>query len=275
MDESGVDTPAIDSAGRYAEAVPSPDGRQLAVIRDGDVWTFDLNRRFFTRITRTEQFEGSLEWTPDSRTVIYRRDVPQYDIFMRAADAGTPEALVLNSVWDKKYVSVSSDGRFLLFNEQTSDRNDLKVIGFPVTSGDTSVTLLGGPGDQVGGEFSPDGRWIAFQSDESGRDEVLLIPFPLDRGPARQRVSLEGGTNPKWAPDGRSVYYSWTRKIFRAPVNPSNGTVGRAEELPPIEGLISWDVAPDGRLLIVKTLEGSEERAVNLVLNWDSELDQR
>ena len=65
------------------------------------------------------------------------------------------------------------------------------------------------------------------------------------------------------------------RNIFRASVNPSDGTVGRVEEFPPIEGLISWAVAPDGRLLIVKTLDGSEERAVNLVLNWDSELAHR
>lgn len=271
----GVETPAIDSTGRFTEAVPSPDGRQLAVINDGDVWTFDLDRRFFTRITRTEQLERVLEWTPDSRTVFYQRDVPQFDIFMRAVDAGTPEALMLHSAWDKAPGSISSDGRFLLFHEQASDQNDLKVIGFPMSSGDTSITLVGGPGEQKFGKFSPDGRWIAFQSNESGRYEVLLIPFPLDRGPARQRVSLEGGTNPEWAPDGRSIYYSWDRNIFRASVNPSDGTVGRVEEFPPIEGLISWAVAPDGRLLIVKTLDGSEERAVNLVLNWDSELEQR
>ncbi len=275
LDEDGVELPAIDSAGRYAEAVPSPDGRQLSVILDGDVWTFDLGRSFFTRITRTEQFESRLEWTPDSREVIYQRDVPQFDIFMRAADASTPEVLVLHSMWDKRPGSVSPDGGFLLFSELANTLNDLKIIGFPVMAGDTAVTVAGGPGNQWPGKFSPDGRWIAYPSDESGRSEVYLIPFPIDLGPTRKRVSLDGGNDPEWAPDGRSIYYEWSRRLFRAPVNPSDGNVGRAEELPPIEGLISWDVGPDGRLLIVKTLEGSEQRAVNLVLNWDPELDER
>ena len=193
---------------------------------------------------------------------------------MRAADAGTPEALVLNSAWDKNPGSVSPDGRFLLFNESSAGNNDLYVIRFPVTPNDTAVILAGGPGDQENGQFSPDGQWIAYQTDESAQDQVYIVPFPIDRGPTRQRVSLEGGSDPRWAPDGRSIYYWWSRKIFRAPVNPVDGTVGRAEELPPVEGLISWDVGPDGRLLVVKTLEGFEQRSVNLVLNWDPQLDQ-
>lgn len=50
--------------------------------------------------------------------------------------------------------------------------------------------------------------------------------------------------------------------------------MGRAEVLPRIEGLVSWHVAPDGRLLVVKTLHESVTRSVNIVLNWMTTLSQ-
>ncbi len=273
IDGAGVERPAIDSAAPYTEAVPSPDGSQLAVIRDGDVWTFDLGRRFFTRITTTEQLEQNLVWTPDSREVIYRRDVPQFDLFKRAANASAPEELVITSPRDKRAAGVSPDGRYLLYDDGFG-QDDLKVAPFPPSPGDTVITFLGGPGDQRGGGFSPDGNWIIYQSNESGRYEVYLVPFPLDRGPTRERVSLNGGEGPQWAPDGRAIYYQRSRQIFRAPVDLTSGTVGRAEVLPRIEGLVSWHVAPDGRLLVVKTLDESVTRSVNIVLNWMTDLSQ-
>ncbi len=270
IDDAGVERPAVDSAARYREAVPSPDGTQLAVVRDGDVWTFDLSRRFFTRLTNSEQIENWLIWTPDSREVVYRRDVPQFDVFKRVANASAPEELVITSSRDKRPGGLSPDGLYLLYDEH----RDLKVAKFSPSSDDTAATFLGGPGAQRVGGFSPDGDWIAYQSNESGRDEVYLVPFPLDRGPRRERVSLDGGENPQWAPDGRAIYYQRSRQIFRAPVDLATGTVGRAEALPRIEGLVSWHVAPNGSLLVVKTVDESAPRSVSVVLNWMATLSR-
>lgn len=54
-------------------------------------------------------------------------------------------------------------------------------------------------------EFSPDGRFIAYVSDETGRSEVFVRTFP-DSG-AKWSVSSGEGTEPRWAPDGKSLYY--------------------------------------------------------------------
>src|SRR5262249_27271665 len=54
--------------------------------------------------------------------------------------------------------------------------------------------------------FSPDGRWLAYESDESGTAEVWAQPYP---GPAdqRQQLSVGGGSNPQWNPNGRELFY--------------------------------------------------------------------
>jgi hypothetical protein len=54
--------------------------------------------------------------------------------------------------------------------------------------------------------LSSDGRFIAYVSDALGRDEVFVHPFPeVQRG--QWRVSLSGGTNPRWRGDGRELFY--------------------------------------------------------------------
>jgi protease II len=54
-------------------------------------------------------------------------------------------------------------------------------------------------------EFSPDGHWLAYGSDESGRNEVWVQAYP---GPGpRVKVSVNGGTQPVWAQNGRELFY--------------------------------------------------------------------
>ncbi|HEX9755974.1 MAG TPA: protein kinase [Gemmatimonadales bacterium] len=51
---------------------------------------------------------------------------------------------------------------------------------------------------------SPDGRYLAYRTDESGRDEVWVRPVA---GGKRRQVSLDGGSSPRWAWNGRELYF--------------------------------------------------------------------
>ena len=53
--------------------------------------------------------------------------------------------------------------------------------------------------------FSPDGKWLAYRSNESGRMEVYVASFP--GAAVRRQVSIDGGDQPQWAPDGRQLFY--------------------------------------------------------------------
>ena len=55
------------------------------------------------------------------------------------------------------------------------------------------------------GEFSPDGKWIAYQTTESGQFEVYVQSFP-EPG-AREQISTGGGSQPRWRPDGKELFY--------------------------------------------------------------------
>ena len=55
------------------------------------------------------------------------------------------------------------------------------------------------------GSISRDSRWLAYASDESGRYEVYGQAFPDAKD--RWTISTEGGSQPRWSPDGRELLY--------------------------------------------------------------------
>jgi serine/threonine-protein kinase len=274
VDEGGVEEPVGAEAGDYLDAVPSPDGKKIALIRGRDVWIFDRTRRVYTRLTRTDQVEGELIWTPDSRAVLYTRDVPVFDIFRRDADGATPEVTVVASSSDKAPTSISPDGRTLLFeHDDTEDGVDAIELTGPANRPATRV--IQGEGNQGSAQFSPDGLWITYESAEAGRTEVYLVPASPNRAVARQQVSTDGGANPRWGPDGRTIYYSRAGRIQRVRVNPRTGDIGEPEVLSKLPQFAFWRIAPDGRFLVGRIAKGSEQPSVKVVTNWTELLPRK
>ena len=270
IDEGGNEESAIPGAGNYLDAVPSPDGRRLAVIRDGDVWIYDRTRQLFSRVTRSDQREQSLIWSPDGRYVYYVRDVPQFDIFRRPADGSAPEQRVVTSDFDKATGAVTRDGKYLLYTEDDDNAED--VFAFPLDSIGTGKghLVLSAQGSQDDVRLSPDGQWMTYISTESGRNEVYLSPYPADRGPGRQQLSVDGGNMAIWGPDGRTVYYVWSSVIYRVRVNTRTGEIGKPEPMTRIGTFRNWDVAPDGRFIIGRPARDGAKQSVRVVFNWPS-----
>jgi dipeptidyl aminopeptidase/acylaminoacyl peptidase len=52
---------------------------------------------------------------------------------------------------------------------------------------------------------SRDDKWLAFSSNQSGREEVYVRR--LEGGDEQIQVSVGGGGEPVWSPDGRELYY--------------------------------------------------------------------
>ena len=125
--------------------------------------------------------------------------------------------------------------------------------------------------------LSADSRWLAYISDETGATEVYVRPFP---GPgARYLVSAGGGTEPRWAPDGRRLFYRNGRKMLAARVStaPAFSVTGRDELF---EGNYAtntthqnYDVTRDGQAFLM--LQRDAEPDVVIVLNWLTELRAR
>jgi hypothetical protein len=107
---------------------------------------------------------------------------------------------------------------------------------------------------------SPDGRWISFVSDQSGRDEVYLRDLAGEHD--QVVVSLDGGNEPVWSPDGRELFYRELKEkdpyLVAAAVatTPTLRVTGR-QRLFPIGDIVgtaphaNYDISPDGKTFVM------------------------
>lgn len=142
--------------------------------------------------------------------------------------------------------------------------------------GDTLARpLVATPADDRDPSLSPDGRWLAYASNVTGTLEVYVRSFTTP-GPS-VRVSTGGGREPRWSRSGTELFYRDGASIMAARV--STGTAFRVIGAP--ETLFTgaydftqtpnWDVAPDGRFLMVRG-DATLGTHVHVVFNWFDEV---
>ena len=128
-----------------------------------------------------------------------------FEAWRRDSSATQPATRVLAATSSRRHVfpsSISRDGRLMAYTESGGvTRGDVKIVN--VASG-TSVAAIETPFDEANGVLSPDGRLLAYQSDESGRWEVYVLKLD-DR--QRVPISSSGGREPRWSPDGSTLFY--------------------------------------------------------------------
>jgi len=136
--------------------------------------------------------------------------------------------------------------------------------------------ILVGPARTEAPRVSPNGKWRAFQSDEvRGQYDVFVTSFPVPG--AHIKISINGGQEPLWDRSGRTLYYRTLGKVFAEEMDPATGA--RTSEprtvltgnclIHPRNAHQNYDVAADGRFLIVKPVEGGVTTVV--AHNWVSE----
>jgi hypothetical protein len=283
VDRSGKLAPVTQPARPYVYPRIARDGARLAVdVRDAeqDIWIADVRRGTMTRLSFGPSLDAYPVWMPDGRTLLYAssRDGAQA-IFRQAADGtGAPQRVAAGPEGEGLPVSVSPDGQYALVRI----RGRLKALSL---NGGMSIDMRSlGDAGQLNGDISPDGRWLAFDSTESGRSEVYVRPFPrLNDG--RWQVSTTGGSKPVWGPGGKELFYedqaAW---IIAAPVESgSSFSSGVPHRLFEARNMVigtttirSWDVAPDGRFLMIQDSSVNDPNAgppiMTVVLNWVEEL---
>ena len=94
-------------------------------------------------------------------------------------------------------------------------------------------------------------------------------------------MSSEGGSQPQWSRDGQELWYRRGPQIFSVAIDSARG-VSSAKPRAWFSGQYvfgsehNYDVAPDGRLLMIKRdPEEMASRGLRVVLNWVDELARR
>ena len=123
------------------------------------------------------------------------------------------------------------------------------------------------------GVISPYGKWLAYESNETGKYEVFVQPFPA--GGRKWQVSTEGGRWPRWSRDGRSLFYRNRNAMMSVSVQLESGSVAKPKSL--FEGSyeLIYEVAPDGRFMMMPIYQESAPTEMNLIVNWRDELGRR
>ncbi len=121
--------------------------------------------------------------------------------------------------------------------------------------------------------ISRDGRWLAYTSNESSQFEVYVQPIP---GPGpRLQVSINGGAEPLWSPQGMTLFYrSADRKIMSARLDGNPLRVAQwdtlfADRFQSSVTLANWSVFPSGReFVMVSGGATASATGVKVLVNW-------
>ena len=91
------------------------------------------------------------------------------------------------------------------------------------------------------------------------------------------QISNGGGTNAKWSRDGRAIYYANLNfELVRVSVNSgATFTTGDRKVLFPLRGVADWDVAPDGRFIMLRGRGQQQRSKLVTVENFFQELNTK
>ncbi|HXV90658.1 MAG TPA: protein kinase, partial [Gemmatimonadales bacterium] len=263
----------------------SPDGRRVAVTVNeagsSDIWVFDRSQRILTRLTFDRTAQRPI-WTPDGRRVAYsRRGSGGVDLAWIAADGSAPAESLLVAPQDQWAGAFTPDGGALVYRQGGGAGGERRHLAWVRLDGDRAPReLLRSPAfDNHSPALSPDGRWLAYVSEESGRAEVYVRPFPGPGG--RAQVSNGGGTEPRWAPSGRAIFFRNGAAMMQASVRTEPAfALSETHRLftgPFINGMIypNYDVARDGRSFVMIRPDQASSQTVMVVLNWFANLGRQ
>ncbi len=265
----------LGTAGRAGAVVClSPDGKRLVGDLDS-TRVLDLATGVATDLMAIRGGNVNPIWSPDGKYIAISAGKRGWGIYRKpSTGAGEWEPLTLTDHLTAPK-SWSPDGRFILYAEiRPGTGADLMAI--PARPNATPFPLAQTPATEDQGQFSPDGHWVAYTSNESGLSEIYVIPFPPSPDGGRWRVSTGGGVMPRWRRDGNELFYIspdsqmmavdvTTKPVFKSG-NPHSLFQTDIIDTGIRTGPMSWDIAPDGRFLIIS--ETSTDKSITVVLNW-------
>ena len=267
----------------YSEIALSPDGgRILAGIESGSgdeagLWFLDAN---------TAERSGSVVrgespvWSPDGERFAVQADL---EIVVGDALRGTARTL-LKLEMPATLADWSPDGRSLIFVQQDEKSGALNAISLDLEGNHEIRPLVTTPYWDFPGRISPDGRYLAFASDRRNPGSSSYELFVTDLGESEGiwQISTEGAQSGvgralcDWSTDGKRLYYvSRAGLLMRVDIDTTTGfKAGMPAPASPSVGTVSRvNVAPDGRLLVLRPSEDQAVPPIQLLTNWTALLE--
>ncbi len=214
VDFQGAARPLLAEARTFHAPQYSPDGSRLAFdftsAEGRDSWVLDLVQGTLIRAT----FAGDghdATWAPDGRHLTYvsARSGALGIYRIRPGTTGVAESRVATPQlsWTGEW---AADGSGLVTTATLTPGSESDVAFLAGGGRGPLEPLVATPFYEAYPALSPDGRWLAYVSNRSGPQQVYVRPFPGNEGDESVQVSLDGGSEPVWSPDGRRLAYRGT-----------------------------------------------------------------
>lgn len=256
----------------------APKGSSIAVTaRDAQLGTLDISvydgtRALPRKISRAIDVDDSPVWSPDATRIGWVTG--GHRITVRGAQATIPEQEFNKFDGQLRLWDWTPDGRSLVIGLTTPDTKD-DVFIVPVDRAEPLVPYARTPFNERHAAVSPDSSWIAYVSDESGQAEIYVDSFPSPGH--RSRVTLTGGTEPRWGRDGSELFFRRGNEIHAVALTIDGATreARSSTRLFDAGGDIrSFDVTRDGRRFLLNVpAPSARAQPITVVVNWRSLLD--
>lgn len=208
-----------------------------------DLWICDESGANRQQIPTGMQLTREPVVAPDGRIVFLGYGTEGVAIWSINPDGSGLKMLAPASLSSVPYVS--PDGRTVYFDSDFGSGS--RIYRVPIDGGrpeSFSDLTLGTPA------ISPDGKWlVAGGHAEKGLKFFLLEAatgklvkiFDFDYRPSNY-------TRPRWAPDGKTIYYNTNSQIIAVDVATSQTRTALAYDAPDL--VIRFDIAPDGTFVV-------------------------
>jgi TolB protein len=238
----------------------SPDGASIAFIsnRDGvregreinfEVYRAEADGSGERRLTRNQDFDADLAWSPDGTTILFKSYQDQNDeIYLVDASGGNLRNLT-NSEASDGGGTWSPDGSTIVFHSDRGSEGQSRFYLMDV-DGSNVRALPTDPGLGHSANWSPDGRQITFVSSRDGNAEIYVMDAD---GSNVRRITNDPRENgyPRWSPDGLTIAHtvgSFETDRWAVVLSDADGSNVREIVHDTDSGNVAW--SPDGRRLI-------------------------
>jgi Tol biopolymer transport system component len=256
---------------RGSDAAWSPDGRSIALSRNGDLLVLSADGRRARRLTHDQLIQFEPTWSPDGTRIAFlqqHREAelgvgPQDDVAVAELATGAVRQLT-SDVRSKATLSWSPDGTQLVY-ENVGRPAPRPLVVIDAASGTTLEPASFRPYPL----WSPRGRRIAYATVDGERSSLVVLnadgssPHVLFRGP--RDIAL---FDVAWSPDGRSlafVFGGWSSNRSRIEVaDIASGRVRAVTAPSSHDSAPSWS-ADSGRIVFARYEPARKRYAVAVV----------